>query len=112
MEREDYLSKITCLTTVIDQFRDSYSLLKSSLASAEKRSADAEERNASLQSQVTRLEEVICRLTDEIRSLREEVSKQSDYTKRHNKMSYGKKSLSSRTKQDEETIWYMYSVRS
>lgn len=85
MEREDYLSKITCLTTVIDQFRDSYSLMKSSLASAEKRSVDAEERNVSLQSQVTRLEEVICRLTDEIRSLREEVSKQSDYTKRHNK---------------------------
>ena len=53
-----------------------------------------------MQSQVLRLQEIICTLTSEIRSLREEVSKQSDYTKRHNKHSYGKKSLFSRTKQD------------
>lgn len=61
----------------------------------------SEKCNETLQSQVIRLQDIICTLTDEIRSLREEVSKQSDYTKRHNKMSYGKKSLSSRTKQDE-----------
>lgn len=31
----------------------------------------------------------------------EEVSKQSDYTKRHNKMSYGKKGLSFRIRQED-----------
>ena len=87
MECEDYLDTINSLTTVIAQFKKFYSLLKASMESSEK-------RNEALSSQVIRLQDIICRLTDEIRSLREEVSKQSDYTKRHNKMSYGKKSLS------------------
>ncbi|MCE9447333.1 MULTISPECIES: hypothetical protein [Bacteroides] len=54
-----------------------------------------------MQPQVTCLQDIICTLTDEIRGLCEEVSKQSDYTKRHNKMSYGKKSLSSCTRQED-----------
>lgn len=91
MERADYLDAINGLTTVIEQFKESYSLLKSLMVASEK-------RNEALQSQVIPLQDIICTLTDEIRSLREEVSKQSDYTKRHNKMSYGKKCLSSRTK--------------
>ena len=95
MEREDYIGKINNPTSVIEQFKESYSLLKAAMESSEK-------RNEALQSQVVRLQETICTLTDEIRSLREEISKQSDYTKRHNKMSYGKKSLSSRSKQEEK----------
>ena len=102
MEREDYLDTINSLTSVIEQFKDSYSLLKAAMESSEKRNESSEKRNETLQSQVVRLQEIICTLTDEIRSLREEVSKQSDYTKRHNKMSYGKKSLSSRSKQEEK----------
>ena len=68
MEREDYIGKINNPTSVIEQFKESYSLLKAAMESSEK-------RNEALQSQVVRLQETICTLTDEIRSLREEISK-------------------------------------
>ena len=93
MARENYIDKINSLTTVINQFKEFYSLLKFSMVASEK-------RNESLQSQVTCFLDIICTLTDEIRGLREEVSMQSDYPRRHNKMSYGKKSLSSRIRQE------------
>ncbi len=91
MERADYIDRIKSLTGVIEGLKESYSVLQASMESSER-------RNEALSSQVARLQDIIVRLSDEIRSLREEVSKQLDYTKRHNKMSFGKKSLSSRTK--------------
>ena len=94
MERGDYIDKINSLSTAINQFKESYSLQKPSMEASEK-------HNESLQSQVARLQYIICIITDEIRDLSEEVSKQSDYTKRHNKMSYGKKSLSFRIRQED-----------
>lgn len=87
------MNKINSLTTIINQFKEFYSLLKFSMVASEK-------RNESLRSQVTCLPDIICTLTDEIRGLREEVSMQSDYPRHHNKMSYGKKSFSSRIRQE------------
>ena len=83
VERSDFLAKVNSLITVIEKFKESYALLKVSLEFSEK-------HNEALQSQVIRLQYIIFILIAEIRSLCEEVSKQSDYAKRHNKMSYGK----------------------
>ena len=65
MKHEDYIDKINSLTTAINQFKESYSLLKFSLEASEK-------RNESLQFQVTRLQDIICIFTDEISGLRVE----------------------------------------
>ena len=51
MKHEDYIDKINSLTTAINQFKESYSLLKFSLEASEK-------RNESLQFQVTRLQDI------------------------------------------------------
>ncbi|MFK1735195.1 hypothetical protein ACIXEN_11185 [Bacteroides fragilis] len=63
MKHEDYIDKINSLTTAVNQFKESYSLLKFSLEASEK-------RNESLQFQVTRLQDIICIFTDEISGLR------------------------------------------
>ena len=86
MEREDYLSQISLLKDAFDQVNASSHLLRQALEFAE-------QRNASLES-------IICDLIKEVGSLRAEVSKLGDYNKRHNKMSFGKKSLSSSTRAD------------
>ena len=65
MKHEDYIDKINSLTTAVNQFKESYSLLKFSLEASEK-------RNESLQFQVTRLQDIICIFTDEISGLRVE----------------------------------------
>lgn len=65
MKHEDYIYKINSLTTAVNQFKESYSLLKFSLEASEK-------RNESLQFQVTRLQDIICIFTDEISGLRVE----------------------------------------
>ena len=91
MEREDYINQINSLRNALEQFKEANSLLRSAMDSSN-------ERN---ESQVGRLHEIISGLTDEIRSLRKEVSKQTDYNKRHNKMSFDKKSQKSSSTQDK-----------
>lgn len=91
MERQDYINQINSLRNALEQFKEANSLLRSAMESSN-------ERN---EAQVGRLHEIISGLTDEIRSLRKEVSKQTDYNKRHNKMSFDKKSQKSSSTQDK-----------
>lgn len=100
MERQDYINQISSLKEAVEQSRETVkqlkemiAVLKQAFASSERVREQAEKRNETLDG-------VISNLSKEISSLRKEVSKQTDYNKRHNKMSYGKKSLSSSVKQE------------
>lgn len=105
MERQDYIDQINSLKETAEQFKEMNAVLKQAFASSEQCREQA-------QKQIEILQGVISNLSKEISLLRKEVSKQTDYNKRHNKISFGKKSLSSSAKQEikksrEESKWIM-----
>ena len=93
MERQDYISQINSLKETTEEFKEMNVVLKQAFTSSEQGRERA-------QMQIEALQGVISNLSKEIALLRKEVSRQTDYNKRHDKMSFGKKSLSSSVRQE------------
>lgn len=93
MERQNCIDQINSLKETAEQFKEMNAVLKQAFASSEQGREQAQKRIEILQG-------VISNLSKEINLLSKEASKQTDYNKRHNKMSFGKKSLSSSAHQE------------
>ena len=102
MERQDYIDQNNTLKETVDclrrtiEYSEKMRETESKQREVESRKREAEEKkNAALQA-------TISDLVKEISLLRKELSKQNDINNRHNKMSFGKRSLKSSTRQDQK----------
>lgn len=90
MERQDYIARIESQEGTISQLRDMLSHLMSVHDSDQSRLVEENRQ----------LRDALSCLSKEIQSLRDELSKQNDRNSRHNRNTFGKKSLKSSSKPD------------
>lgn len=102
MERQDYINQINSLKETVEQFKETSDQFKEMIAVLKQAFTSSERAREQSQKQIEALQCIISNQSKEISLLRKEVSKQTDYNKRHNKMSFGKKSLSSSVKQESK----------